>query len=87
MSAKVFGRKLYRHRFVGVGGFGQCESDRHHRVDADGLFMGRRNAPAVFGRGNQGDAAGLLEFQLAAVLVKIPVRQLGKHSGQSVFQS
>ena len=59
-----------------MGGFGQSERRRHNRVDADGLLMGHRDAPAVFGRGNQGDAAGLHKFHFTAVVVKGTVCQL-----------
>ena len=48
--------------------------------------MGHRDASAVFCRGNQGNTAGLLEFQLATVFVNGTVRQLGKRGRQTVFQ-
>ncbi|KAF5038961.1 hypothetical protein DSECCO2_548900 [anaerobic digester metagenome] len=76
IGTEVFGHQLHRHGFVGMGGFGQSERRRHNRVDADGLLMGHRDAPAVFGRGNQGDAAGLHKFHFTAVVVKGTVCQL-----------
>ena len=87
IDAKVFSGKLHRHGCVGVGRFRQREVSRHHRVNADCLLMGYHGATAVFCCGNEGDAACLREFHLAAVCGQRTVCQIGKLGWKSVSES